>query len=126
MVQIEKTFSDIEKQKILNVFKMIVMSNDCKTKAIYATSGPANTDPAMNLVGAKDGFLVVNTIEGTQKYINKNFIIEAERVQMVKVTYYLPFDNEHRVCYYEIPLDETYEFAPKSNLVVTPAYKFSY
>lgn len=126
MVRIEKSYGEIKSQETIKVTKITIMSDECRTKAIYATRGSESTDPATDLMSAREGFFVVNTIEGTRKYLNRRFVVEAERVQMVKVTYYLPFDNEHRVCYYEIPLDETYEFASKSNLVITPAYKFSY
>jgi hypothetical protein len=125
MVQIKKVFTDVKETTTKTATKLFVLMGT-NVECVYGNNFPENPTLLESLYSNKE-IIRVKTFDGKDKHINKRYVISAENVTVVRVNYYLPFDNEHRACFYEIPLEETYKLTPSESAdVVKPFLKLAY
>lgn len=125
MVQIKKVFADVEETTTKTATKLLVLMGT-NVECVYGSNFPGNPTLLESLHSNKE-IIRVKTVDGKDKHINKRYVISAEIVTVVRVNYYLPFDKEHKACFYEIPSEETYKLTPSENAdVIKPFLKFTY
>ncbi len=110
MVQIKKDFAEVKETTAKTATKLLVLMGT-NVECVYGSNFPENPTLLESLHSGKE-IIRVKTVDGKDKHINRRYVISAENITVVRVNYYLPFDKEHRACFYEIPLGETYKLTP--------------